>query len=94
MIGNHLTLNLSSINSMGRPEYSTIETNNEYFEDLSIQPDVNYYQTRDFHKLATKLDKRNSSSVLHTSICSLSGNLENVELLLTNLDHAFVVIAV
>ena len=79
---------------MGRPEYSTIETNNEYFEDLSIQPDVNYYQTRDFHKIVTKLDKRNSFSVLQTNICSLSGNLENLELLLTNLDHVFAVIAV
>ena len=79
---------------MGRPDYSTIEINNEYFEDLSIQPDVNYYQTCDFHKLVTKLDKRNSFSVLHTNICSLSGNLENLELLLTNLYHVFAVIAV
>ena len=53
------------------------ETNDEYFEDLSIQPDFNYYETHDFHKLAMKLDKRNSFSVLQTNICSLSTNLEN-----------------
>ena len=82
------------MNSKDRLEYSTIETNDEYFEDLSTQPDFNYYQTHDFHKLAMKIDKRNSFSVLHTNICSLSGNLENLELLLRNLDHAFDVIGV
>ena len=89
LVGDHLTLNLSSINSKDRSEYNTAETNDEYFEDLSIQPDFNYYQTHDFHKLAMKLDKRNSFSVLQTNICSLSTNLENWELLQTNLDHAF-----
>ena len=82
------------MNSKDRLEYSTIETNDEYFEDLSIQPDFNYHQTHDFHKFAMKIDKRNSFSVLHTNICSLSGNLENLELLLRNLDHAFDVIGV
>ena len=94
MVGDHLTLNLSSINSKDRLEYSTVETNEECFEDLSIQPDFNYYQTHDYHKLAMKLDKRNSFSALHTNICSLSANLENLELLLTNLDHAFDIIGV
>ena len=41
-----------------------------------------------------KIDKRNSFSVLHTNICSISANLENLELLLTNLDHAFDVVGV
>ena len=36
LVGGHLTLNLSLINSKDRLEYSTAETNNEYFEDLSI----------------------------------------------------------
>ena len=36
-----------------------------------------------------KIDKRNSFSVLHTNICSLSANLENLEKLLRNLDHVF-----
>ena len=64
-------LNLSSINSKDWPKYSTVETNDGYFEDLSIQPDFNYYQTDDFHKLAKKLDKRNSFRVLHINICFL-----------------------
>ena len=51
-----LALNLSSINSKDRSEYNTAETNDEYFEDLSIQPDFNYYQTHDFYKLAMKLE--------------------------------------
>ena len=69
---------------------STVLLKSKYcFEDLSIQPDFNYYQTHDFHKLAMKIDKRNSFSVLHTNICSLSANLENLEKLLTNLDHVF-----
>ena len=41
-----------------------------------------------------KIDKRNTFSVLHTNICSLSAHLENLELLLTNLDHALDVIGV
>ena len=50
---------------------------------------LTYYQTHDFHKLAKKLGKRNCFSALHTNICSLNANLVNLELLLTNLDHAF-----
>ena len=90
--GDHLTLNLSSINSKGRSEYNTVETNDEYFEELSMQPDFNYYQIYDFHKLTMKLDKRNCFSILHTNICSLNANLE--KLLLTNLDHAFDIVGV
>ena len=94
LVGDHLTLNLSSINSKDRSHYSTVETNNEYSEELSIQPDFNYYQIHNFQKLAMKLDKRNCFSVLHTNICFLIANLENLELLLANLDHAFDVIGV
>ena len=50
---------------------------------------MSYYQTRGFHKLAKKLSKRNCFSALHTNVCSLNANLVNLELLLTNLDHAF-----
>ena len=56
-LGPNLTFNLSSMNSKDRLEYNTIETNNEYFEELSVQPDCNYYQTHDFHKLAMKPGK-------------------------------------
>ena len=93
-VGDHFTLNISSINSKDIPECNTVETNKIHFEDLSIQPDFNHKQTHDFHKLAQKLDKRNSLSVLHTNICSLNANLENLELLLTNLDHAIDVMVV
>ena len=81
------------MNSKDRPECNTIKTNNEYFEELSVQSDFNYYQIRDFHKLAMKLDKRNWFSVLHSNICSLNVILENLKLL-TNVDHAFNVIDV
>ena len=59
---------------------------------MSIQPDFNYYQAHDFHKLAMKVDKKSRFSVLHTNICYLNPNLENLDLFLTNLDHAFDVI--
>ena len=51
---------------------------------MSIQLDFDYYETYGFHKLAMKIDKRNSFSVLHTNICSISANL----------DHAFDVVGV
>ena len=94
MVGDHLTVNISSINYKDRPEYSTVETNDEYLENLSIQPDFDYYQPYDFHNFAMKLDKSSSFNILHTNIGSLIANLENLELLLTNLDHAFDVIGV
>ena len=94
LVRDHFTFSLSSINLRDRPEYNTVKTNEEYFEELSLQPDFNYYQTHDFHKLAINLDKRNCFGVLHTHICSLSANLENLELFLTNLDHTFNVICV
>ena len=39
LVADHLTVNISSINYKDRPEYSTVETNDEYLESLSIQPD-------------------------------------------------------
>ena len=94
MSNNSLTLNLSSINSKDRPECNTVETNDEYFEELSVQTVFYYYETHDSHKLAMKLNKRDCFSVLRINICSLNVNPENLELLLTNLDHAFDVIGV
>ena len=94
MSNNSLTLNLSSINSKDRPECNTVETNDEYFEELSVQTVFYYYETHDSHKLAMKLNKRDCFSVLRINICSLNANPENLGLLLTNLDHAFDVIGV
>ena len=94
MVGYHLTVNISSINYKDRPEYSTVETNDEYLENLSIQRDFGYYQPHNFHNFAMKLDKSNSFNAVRINICSLSANLENLELLLRNLDHAFDVIGV
>ena len=94
MVEDHLTVNISSINYKDRPEYSTVETNDEYLENLSTQRDFGYYQPHNFHNFAMKLDKSNSFNALHINISSLSANLENLELLLRNLDHAFDVIGV
>ena len=77
MFGDHITLNLSSINSKDRPEYSTVETNNEYFEDFSIQPDIQYYQTHDFHKLAMKLDRRDKAHAFDVKVVSETWTSEN-----------------
>ena len=58
-----------------------------------MQPNFDYFQTHDFHKLIQKKQAKNSFSILHTNICSLYANGEDLEMLITNLEHNFSVIA-
>ena len=51
LVGDHLTLNFSSLNSKDRPQYNTVKTIDEYFEDLSIQPDFNITKLMTFINL-------------------------------------------
>ena len=57
----------------------------------SLKPDFNYYDFNQFHDLKNRA--RNPFSLLHTNICSLQFNGENIHTLLTNLEHKFDVIA-
>ena len=66
--------------------FAHINSNNAILE-------FDYYSTHDFHKLVTKSINENCSSIFHINICSLNSNFENLELLVTNLDYQFTVIA-
>ena len=60
---------------------------------FTIQPNFDYFQTHNFHKLIQEKQAQNSFSILHTNICSLYANGEDLEMLITNLEHKFSVIA-
>ena len=78
-----------------RPGNNIIDLNDKELNKISIQPNFQYYQNHKFHKLSQNLKKKNQTlSILHTNICSINANLENLELLLNNLEHNFNIIAV
>ena len=54
-----------------------------------------YYLNHEFHKLNKNINsgKNDKFSLLHTNICSLQGNFEKVEMLLSDLEYQFDVIA-
>jgi hypothetical protein len=58
----------------------------------SLEPDFKYYDTHDFHSLKDKLV--NPFSVLHTNICSLQSNGDNLIDLLSDLEFKFDIVAV
>ena len=57
--------------------------------------DFDYYDTHKFHKLLNNkaLNIKNSLSIIHTNICSLQKHFEDIDQLIDNLDHKFIVIA-
>ena len=57
----------------------------------SLKPDFKYYETHEFHTM--KDQKTNSFSVLHTNICSLQYNGDNLQNLINNLEFKFDIIA-
>ena len=58
---------------------SLADTNN-FLESLTTQPNFDYFQTHDLHKLIQKKQAQNSFSILHTNICSLYTNAEDLEM--------------
>ena len=80
------------INNIEDKKTSLADTNN-FLESFTIQPNFDYFQTHDFHKLVQKKQVQNSFSILHTNICSLYANAEGLEMLLYKLNHNFSVIA-
>ena len=58
----------------------------------ALEPKFQYYDTHDFHKLKNKL--KNPFSILHTNICSLQHNGNDLYDLLTDLEFKFDIVAV
>ena len=66
---------------------------NNVDQHFDMKLSFDYYNIHDFHKLSKKINDKNSLSLLHTNICSLKGNFENLDLLITDLDFKFDIIA-
>ena len=68
------------------------EFDNFFNEFQGLEPDFKYYDNQQFHKMKEKLT--NPFSILHTNICSLQQNGENLNDLINDLELKFDVIAV
>ena len=64
---------------------------NKLDDTYDLLPSFKYYQTHELHKLFRKTNK-SAFSLLHTNICSLKANFENLEILLHNIEHNFDII--
>ena len=65
----------------------------ELFNEFhGLEPDFNYYDNHEFHSVKDKLT--NPFSIIHTNICSLQQNGENLSDLLVDLEFKFDLIAV
>ena len=51
-----------------------------------------FYDIHDFHKLKLS-DCQNKFNILHTNICSLNSNFEDLQILLNNLNHEIDIIS-
>ena len=57
----------------------------------SLKPDFKYYESEQFHNMSTQIT--DPFSLIHTNICSLQFNGDNLSNLLANLEHKFDVVA-
>ena len=73
---------------------NTIENNDQILDNFTLQPNFKVYQNHDFHKMTQNVNKQKDFSVFHTNICSLQGNFEKLQTLITNLEFKFSVIAI
>ena len=80
------------INNRKDEKASSADANN-FLESFTLQLNFDYFQTHDFHQLIRKKQAQNSFSILHTDICSLHANVEDLETLINNLEHNFSVVA-
>ena len=76
-----------------RSYVSIIKNNDAIINDFVLQANFKYYDHHIFHKLIKNLHQTNDFSLFHTNICSLNGNLENLQTLISNLEISFSVIA-
>ena len=85
-------INLKELNFDKNQSYSNKDPNDHVIDPTNFS----YYLTHDFHKLHKKNSNKTNNtnfSVLHTNICSLQGNFDNLEQLLNNLEYEFDIIA-
>ncbi len=61
--------------------------------NLENNNNFDYYDNHDFHKLTNQLETNKMSSIMHSNISSIRGNLENLQTLIGNLDYNFDIIA-
>ena len=73
-------------------QYSSITDESDNM--ILLQPNFKHYQNHDFHRLSKGFKGSKIFSLLHTNICSLRGNFENLQNLINNLDHSFSLILV
>ena len=68
---------------------------NDIDQNLNFNIDFKYYTTHEFHKLSRKSNSNHLHfySLMHTNICSLNKNFNNLEILTTSLQHKFDIIA-
>ena len=76
---------------------SFFQSPGDEFDDLfneyhGLEPDFKYYDNHKFHSMSEKLT--NPFSIIHTNICSLQQNGENLEDLIIDLKFKFDIIAV
>ena len=87
----HNILNLEELNFNKNPHYSAKDPNVNVTDPTCFK----YYLNHEFHKLNKNInsDKNDKFSLLHTNICSLQGNFEKLEMVLSDLEYQFDVIA-
>ena len=61
-------------------------------DSFILQPKFKFYQTHKFLKLVNNLSESKAFSVFHTNICFLQANFDNLQNLISNLDHQFSVV--
>ena len=73
---------------------NAIQNNDQILDNFTLQRNFKVYQNHDFHKMTQNVNKQKDFSVFHTNICSLQGNFEKLQTLITNLEFKFSVIAI
>ena len=78
-----------------RPGNNIIDLNDKELNKISIQPNFQSILSKSWISQIKPEPERNKTlSILHTNICSINANPENLELLLNNIEHNFDIIAV
>jgi len=84
-----LTINFKDLEKNFYSPVTDFEEQFDYYH--SLKPNFNYYTTHEFHTITNKLNK--PFSLLHTNICSLQHNGDNLINLLSDLEFKFDVVA-
>lgn len=78
-------------------DFSETENDPSFLPDtndtLQLNLSFDYFQSHEFHKFINKINREKSFGLLHTNICSLQHNFDNLQNLIYQLDYNFNVIA-